>query len=241
MQIRSLWTAVDQYLTGLLVPQDSVLDAARAANAAAKLPAIDVSPSQGKFLHLLARVCQARRILEIGTLGGYSTIWLARALPADGRLVTLEGNQRHAAVARKNIERARLGRIVDVRVGAALETLPLIEAECLGPFDMIFIDADKVSNPAYVVWALRLSRPGTLIVVDNVVRSGSVVDPGHVAPGVRGNRQMFELLSKEPRLSATAIQTVGSKGYDGFVLALVNETPAQAPKEAGRAEINISQ
>jgi predicted O-methyltransferase YrrM len=224
---RSLWLAVDRYLTGLLVAPDAALDTTRAANAAANLPPIDVSPSQGKMLHLLARVCRARNILEIGTLGGYSTIWLARALPPDGRLITLESEPRHAAVARENIVRAGLAHVVDVRVGVALETLPIIESEGRGPFDMIFIDADKVSAPAYVAWALRLSRPGTLILVDNVVRWGSIVDQADQSPGVTGPRRMFELLSKEPRLSATAIQTVGSKGYDGFVLAVVNEAPAK--------------
>jgi len=219
---RSVWVAVDQYLTGLLVPRDAALEAARAANAAAQLPAIDVSPNQGKLLHLLARALQARSILEIGTLGGYSTIWLARALPSDGRLITLEREPRHAAVARENIERAGLTRLVDVRVGAALETLPVIESEGRGPFDMIFIDADKEGSSSYVQWAVRLSRPGTLVVIDNVVRNGSIINLADQAPGVQGTRRMFDVLSKEPRLTATAIQTVGSKGYDGFLLALVN-------------------
>ncbi|HEX7271130.1 MAG TPA: O-methyltransferase [Casimicrobiaceae bacterium] len=219
---RSVWVAVDQYLTGLLVPRDAALEAARAANAAAQLPAIDVSPNQGKLLHLLARALQARSILEIGTLGGYSTIWLARALPSDGRLITLEREPKHAAVARENIERAGLAQLVDVRVGAALETLPVIESEGRGPFDMIFIDADKEGSSSYVQWAVRLSQPGTLVVIDNVVRNGSVINLADQAPGVQGTRRMFDVLSKEPRLDATGIQTVGSKGYDGFVLALVN-------------------
>jgi predicted O-methyltransferase YrrM len=221
-RVRSVWVAVDQYLTGLLVPRDAALEAARAANAAAQLPAIDVSPNQGKLLHLLARAVQARSILEIGTLGGYSTIWLARALPSDGRLITLEREPMHAAVARENIERAGLAHLVDVRVGVALETLPVIESEGRGPFDMIFIDADKESSSSYVQWAVRLSRPGTLVVIDNVVRNGSVINLADQAPGVQGTRRMLDVLSKEPRLTATAIQTVGSKGYDGFVLALVN-------------------
>ncbi|MDQ2961562.1 MAG: O-methyltransferase [Pseudomonadota bacterium] len=217
------WNAVDRYLTELLVRSDPVLDAALAANSAAKLPRIDVSPLQGKLLHLLARLSRARMILEIGTLGGYSTIWLARALPSGGRLISLERSARYAAVAQKNIAQSGFEQFVDVRVGRALDTLPVIEAEGLGPFDLIFMDADWVNNPQYLVWALRLSRPGTLIVVDNVVRAGAVIDADNAAPGIQGMRWMLELLSNEPRLSATAIQTVGSKGHDGFVIAYVNE------------------
>jgi predicted O-methyltransferase YrrM len=212
------WSAVDQYLTDLLVGSDPALDAALAANSAAKLPQLDVSPLQGKLLHLLARLSRARTILEIGTLGGYSTIWLARALPSGGRLISLEAVARHAAVALENIKRSGLSHCVDVRVGRALDTLPIIEAEGHGPFDLIFIDANKSNNPDYLAWALKLSRPGSLIVVDNVVRHGAVLDSANAAP----TRRMFELLSKEPRLSATAIQTVGSKGHDGFLIALVN-------------------
>jgi predicted O-methyltransferase YrrM len=216
------WNAVDQYLTDSLVPSDPVLDAALAANSAAKLPRRDVSPLQGKLLHLLARLSRARTILEIGTLGGYSTIWLARALPSGGRLISLEIDPRHAAVAHENIVRSGLAHCVDLRVGKALDTLPTIEAEGLGPFGLIFIDADKSNAPHYLLWALKLSRPGSVIVVDNVVGQGRVIDPANQAPGIQGTRRMLELLSNEPRLSATAIQTIGSKGHDGFLIALVN-------------------
>jgi predicted O-methyltransferase YrrM len=217
-----VWRAADQYLTDLLVQADPALDAARAANSAAKLPQRDVSPLQGKLLHLLARLCRAQTILEIGTLGGYSTIWLARALPVDGRLVSLEADSRHAEVARENIARSGLSHCVDVRIGAALDTLPIIEAEGLGPFDLIFIDADIPNHPHYLVWALKLSRPGSVIVVDNVVRAGAITSATNPDSRIQGNRRMLELLSNEPRLSATAIQTVGSKGHDGFLIALVN-------------------
>ncbi|MGH6799596.1 MAG: O-methyltransferase, partial [Roseiarcus sp.] len=200
----------------------AALEAALAANSAAGLPSIDVSAPQGKLIHLLARMMGARRALEIGALGGYSTIWLARALPDDGRLITLEVNARHADVARRNVAGAGLGGKVEIRTGAALETLPKIEAERLGPFDFVFIDADKTNNAAYLEWALRLSRPGTAIVVDNVVREGAVVDAKSADPDVIGVRRMFELMAREPRLSATAIQTVGAKGWDGFALAIVN-------------------
>jgi predicted O-methyltransferase YrrM len=216
-----LWTAVDRYLVEQLIPADPVLEAARQANAAAGLPAIDVSPVEGKLLHLLARMQKAERILEIGTLGGYSTIWLARALPPQGRLLTLEFAEKHAAVARENLERAGLSSLVELRQGPAVTSLEQLHAEGAGPFDMIFIDADKRSNPAYLEWSLRLSRPGSLIVVDNVVRDGKVVDAESDDPDIQGIRRFFDMLAKEPRLSATAIQTVGSKGYDGFVLALV--------------------
>ena len=192
-----------------------------AANAAAGLPSIDLSAPQGKLLHLLARMAGARNVLEIGTLGGYSTIWLARALPEGGRLVTLEANERHAAVARQNIVRAGLAGKVDVRTGAALDTLPKIEAEGLGPFDFVFIDADKANNTNYLSWALRLSRPGTVIIVDNVVRSGAIADPDSRDSAVIGSRKTFEMMAREPRLEATAIQTVGAKGWDGFALAIV--------------------
>lgn len=216
------WSAVDHYLTDLLVPSDPAFDAALAGNSAAKLPQIDVSPLQGKLLHLLARLSRARTILEIGTLGGYSTIWLARALPSGGRLISLEADPRHAAVANGNIARAGLAHVVDVRVGKALDSLPVIEAEGLGPFDMIFLDADMANNAHYLAWALKLSRTGSLIVVDNVVRKGDVIDAANTKPNILGLRRMFELLSNEPRLSATAIQTVGRKGHDGMVIALVN-------------------
>jgi predicted O-methyltransferase YrrM len=217
------WTAVDAYLTGLFVPPDPALDGALEASRAAGLPAINVSPSEGKLLHLLARSHGAKKILEIGTLGGYSTIWLARALPAPpaGRLITLEFNPVHADVARANIARAGLSNRVDIRVGRAIDTLPKLEAERAGPFDLIFIDADKPSNPDYLTWSLRLSRVGTLIIADNVVRGGDVLDAASSDASVRGIRRFNELLAAEPRVAATAIQTVGGKGHDGFALALV--------------------
>jgi predicted O-methyltransferase YrrM len=218
---RDLANAVDAYFTETIVAPDRALAEALAANAAAGLPAIDVSAPQGKLIHLLAKMTGARKALEIGTLGGYSTIWLASALPDGGRLITLERSAGHAEVARKNVARAGLAGKVEIRTGAALETLPKIEAEGLGPFDFVFIDADKVNNAAYVEWALRLSRPGTAIVVDNVVRDGEVADARSGDPDVIGVRRMFELIAREPRLSATAIQTVGAKGWDGFALAVV--------------------
>lgn len=216
-----LWTAVDRYLAELLAPADAALEAALAANRAAGLPAIDVSPPQGKLLHLLARLQGARNILEIGTLGGYSTIWLARALSAGGRVITLEADPLHAETARANITRAGLAAVVDVRVGPALETLPRLEAERRGPFDVTFIDADKPSTPDYFTWALKLSRRNSIIIVDNVVRDGAVIDGASSDPGVKGMRRFFDMLAAEPRVIATAIQTVGSKGYDGFAIALV--------------------
>ena len=211
------WRAVDDFITGMLVGPDPALGAALAANRAAGLPPIDVSPPQGKLLHLLARAIGARRVLEIGTLGGYSTIWLGRALGPEGRVVTLEREPRHAAVAADNLARAGLAEQVDIVVGPALETLPDLD----GPFDLVFVDADKPSNAAYLAQALRLSRPGALIVVDNVVRDGRVADPTDDDPAVVGSRRLTEALAAEPRLSATELQTVGSKGYDGFALALV--------------------
>ncbi len=218
---RNQWNAVDAYFTRTIVAPDPALEEALAANAAAGLPSIDVSAPQGKLIHLMARMTGARKALEIGTLGGYSTIWLASALPDDGRLITLEWNAKHAEVARRNVARAGLAGKVEVRTGAALATLPKIEAQGLGPFDFVFIDADKVNNAAYLEWALKLSRPGTAIVVDNVVRDGEVADARSADPDVVGVRRMFELMAREPRLSATAIQTVGSKGWDGFALAVV--------------------
>jgi predicted O-methyltransferase YrrM len=216
------WTAVDQYLDGLLAKPDAALQAALRASAEAGLPAINVSATQGKLLQLLARLCGARKILEIGTLGGYSTIWLARALPPQGRLVTLEIDARHAEVARANIARAGLAERVEVRLGRALDSLAYLGAETAGPFDLVFIDADKPNIPAYFKWALHLSRPGTLIVVDNVVRAGAVIDERSADASVQGVRRLNELIASEPQVSATAIQTVGSKGYDGLALALVN-------------------
>ena len=215
------WTSVDRYLDDLLVGRDTVLEAALQASVDAGLPAIAVSPTQGKLLNLLARVRGARTILEIGTLGGYSTIWLARALPADGHLITLERDPKHAEVARANIGRAGLTARVEVRLGRALDTLQQLGAENAGPFDLIFIDADKPSLPEYFQWALRLSRPGTLIAIDNVVREGAVIDSTSRDASVQGVRRLNELMASEPRVSATAIQTVGAKGYDGFALALV--------------------
>jgi predicted O-methyltransferase YrrM len=218
---QDLWSAVDQFITGHLVPADPALDEALAASAAAGLPAIHVAPNQGKLLHLLARVHGAKAILEIGTLGGYSTIWLARALPADGRLVTLESDPTHAAVARENVARAGLSAVVDLRVGRALDTLP----QLAGPFDFTFIDADKPTTAEYLTWAVKLSRRGSVIVVDNVVRKGAVADPENPDASVRGVRRFYEALAAEPRVTATAVQTVGSKGYDGFALALVTGDP----------------
>jgi predicted O-methyltransferase YrrM len=215
------WTAVDQYLSNLLVQPDAALTAALESNAAAELPAIDVAPNQGKFLHLLARMQRASRILEIGTLGGYSTIWLARALEPGGKLVTLEFEPKHAAVATANIARAGVADRVEIRVGAALESLADLAMENPAPFDLIFIDADKPNNPNYLKWALQFSRPGTLILCDNVIRDGEIIDAASDDPKVQGTRQFFDLLAAEPRVAATAIQTVGSKGYDGFAMALV--------------------
>jgi len=218
------WTAVDRYISETLVPPDPVLDAALKAGEAAGLPPIAVTPSQGKLLHLLARAIRARRILELGTLGGYSTIWLARALPGDGRLVTLEANPKYAEVARANIDHAGVSDIVELRVGPALDTLPQLAAESPEPFDLTFIDANKESSPEYFELALELSRPGSLIITDNVIRDGALIDPASDDPVVEGGRRLHELLATEERVSATTIQTVGSKGYDGFTLALVTRS-----------------
>jgi predicted O-methyltransferase YrrM len=212
------WAEVDDYFAAAVLSPDPVLDAALADSEAAGLPSIAVAPNQGKLLNLLARLAGARSILEIGTLGGYSTIWLARALPAGGKLVTCEYERKHADVARANLARAGFGDdVVDIRVGAALDTLPTLD----GPFDFVFVDADKANLDNYVREALKLSRPGTTIVVDNVVRGGAVVDAGSTDPNVQGVRRMAELIAAEPRLDATAVQTVGGKSYDGFLLALV--------------------
>jgi predicted O-methyltransferase YrrM len=219
------WTAVDRYITDLFAPSDPALDAALQTSAEGGLPAINVAPNQGKMLALLAQLGGAKSILEIGTLGGYSTIWLARALPAGGRLITLEADPAHAEVARANITRAGLSEVVELRLGPALDTLPQIAAEGRGPFDLIFIDADKPAYPDYLAWALKLSRRGSLIIADNIVRNGGVIDPAHADPRVHGARRFNELLAAEPRVSATAIQTVGCKGYDGFAMALVIADP----------------
>lgn len=219
------WSAVDNYFTELLVQADPAQDAALAAIEAAGLPPISVSPTQGKLLHLLARLHRARKVLEIGTLGGYSTIWLARALPADGTVITLEADPKHAEIARANMATAGISHMVDVRLGPAIETLRRLESDGAAPFDLIFIDADKPSTPEYFGWALQLSRPGSLIIVDNIVRNGAIVDPASRDASVQGMRRFMSMLASEPRVSATAIQTVGAKGYDGFALAVVSSRP----------------
>jgi len=219
---QQVWADVDRYAEARLAPSDPELDAALARSEAASLPPINVTASLGKLLHLFARLVGARAILEIGTLGGYSTIWLARALPAGGRLVTIEVDPDVAEVARTNIAGAGLSTVVDQRVGRALDELPRIEADGRGPFDLIFIDADKPSTPQYVEWAIRLSRPGSLIVVDNVVRAGALADESSDDPRVQAMRQVVEQIGRDPRLSATLTQTVGGKGYDGFILAVVS-------------------
>lgn len=216
------WADVDRYLTDLLVPHDEALRGVQAAAAEAGLPPISVSPTQGKLLHLLARLKGARTILEIGTLAGYSAIWLARALPPDGRLITLEYDPRNAEVARANFARAGLADRIEVRVGPALDSLPAIAEEGLGPFDVFFVDADRPNNARYVEWALRLTRPGSVIIVDNVVRGGAVADPSSADPSVKGVRAATEMMASDPRLEATVLQTVGAKGYDGFALAVVS-------------------
>ena len=215
------WNTVDEYFNDTLLSSDSVLDKVLQDSDAAGLPRHNVAPNQGKLLQLFARMIGAKRILEIGTLGGYSTIWLARSLPADGYLVTLEADFKHAEVAIKNIARASLSNIVDVKVGRAIDSLAELVTEGTAPFDLIFIDADKPSNPDYLQWSLKLSRSGTVIIGDNVVRNGEVANPNSSDPKVKGVRQFCELISAEPRLSATAIQTVGSKGYDGMAIAMV--------------------
>ena len=215
------WTAVDRYITDLLLKQDAALEAALVDSEAAGLEAINVSPPQGKFLMLLAQIQQAKNILEIGTLGGYSTIWMARALPANGRLISLEVNPKCAEVARANLARAGVANVAQVRLGSAVETLPKLAAEGCGPFDLIFLDADKVNNPKYFEWGLRLSRVGTLIVADNVVRKGAVIDAASTDAAVQATRRLLELMTAEPRVNVTVLQTVSGKGYDGFALARV--------------------
>lgn len=216
------WTAVDRYISERLLAADPAVESALQNSEAAGLPSIAVAPNQGKLLYLLARAIGAKRILEIGTLGGYSTIWLARALPEGGRLITLEVDSKHAEVARTNIANADLRECVEVRIGPALETLPQLERENAGPFCFTFIDADKFNIPGYFEWALKLSRPRSMIVVDNVVRKGALIDERSEDPSVLGVRRLHELLAKESRVSATTLQTVGSKGYDGLTFALVN-------------------
>ncbi|MGD0853923.1 MAG: O-methyltransferase [Acidimicrobiales bacterium] len=219
----NLWTNVDAYLVGLLLPSDSALDEALHESTAANLPPIAVAPNQGKLLELLARMNQSRRILEIGTLGGYSTIWLARALPTDGTLVTLELESMHAAVARRNIDRAGLGPLVDIRVGPATESLQDLIDGHAEPFDFIFIDADKEGYPKYLELTLQLSRPGTVIVADNVVRDGEVTNPSSTDERVQGVREFLAMAAASDRIDGTAVQTVGSKGYDGFALFVVTK------------------
>lgn len=218
---QEIWNSVDRYITEVLVAPDQALNAALEASDNAGLPSINVSPNAGKLLHLLARVLSARHILEIGTLGGYSTIWLARALAPGGRVVTLEADPKHADVARANIARAGLSDAVELRLGRALDTLPQIAAERREPFDLIFIDADKQSIPDYFTWALKLARRGSLIVVDNVVRGGSVIDAASDDSAVQGVRRFNEMVAEESRVTATAIQTVGCKGYDGLAVVLI--------------------
>ncbi len=213
------WRRVDAYLAALLVGEDPALDAAVSAQRAAGLPAIEVAPVNGKFLHLIARISGARRILEIGTLGGYSAIWLARALPDDGLVISIEAEPANARLARANLDRAGVGARVQIREGRALDVLPTLSGEA--PFDLVFIDADKESNAAYLDWAARLGRPGTVVIVDNIGRGGAVADPTNSRPDVVGTRQGLEVLARDPRFEATALQTLDAKGYDGFAVALV--------------------
>jgi predicted O-methyltransferase YrrM len=221
-----VWTRVDKYLAAALLEPDPILDAALESSEAAGLPAINVSPTQGKLLQMLARLLGARQILEIGTLGGYSTIWLARALPPDGRLITLEADEKHAAVARANLAHAGLDSIVEIRLGRATDSLAALATESRPPFDLVFIDADKVSTSEYFSWALERTRAGGLIIVDNVVRNGAVADAASSDANVQGMQRFFELLKREKRVAATAVQTVGSKGYDGFAIARVLDAAA---------------
>jgi len=218
------WTRVDEYVNQLMLPRDPVLEAALTASNAAGLPAINVAPNQGKFLSLLAQMQGAARILEIGTLAGYSTIWLGRALPKNGKLVTLELDPNHAQVARANIERAGLAALVDLRVGKALDSLAALVTDGVPPFDFVFIDADKPTIPDYFTWSLKLTRPGSVIVVDNVIRKGAVVDAASTDANVQGVRRFNELVAKTAAVSGTTVQTVGSKGYDGFALLRVSNS-----------------
>jgi len=219
---RDRWTAVDDYVSELLAPEDEMLKEALKAGGDAGLPEIQVSPPQARLLEILARSIGARTVLEFGTLAGYSTIWLARALPEGGRLITLEADPDYAEVARSNIANAGLADLVDLRIGPALEALPDLEAERAGPFDFVFIDADKIHTPDYFTWALDRTCPGGLIVADNVIRDGALVDPKTDDPTIPAQRRLHELIAADPRVTATTIQTVGGKGYDGFTLALVD-------------------
>lgn len=221
-----VWAAVDGYINRQLLAEDPVLVAALAVSDMAGLPHAHVTPAHGKLLELLARIHKARKILELGTLGGYSTIWLARALPPDGELISLERDAGYAQIAATNVANAGLAGCVQIRVGPALQTLPQLHAEDAGPFDVIFLDADKQNNPAYLRWSLELSRPGTLIIADNVVRGGAILDPNATDPrlgegGIQGLRRFYEMIATEPRITATVIQTVTAKGHDGLTLALV--------------------
>jgi predicted O-methyltransferase YrrM len=218
---QELWTNVDQYFSSSLLGSDPILEGVLEASAKAGLPLIAVSPNQGKLLQMLAQILDARSILEIGTLGGYSTIWLARGMRPGGRLVTLEIDPAHAAVAQANFHRAGLGGVIELRVGSALDTLPRVAADGGGPFDLIFIDADKANIPAYFEWAVKLSRPGALIIVDNVVRDGNVIDAESSDASIKGVRRFVEMLGARDDMSGTAIQTVGTKGYDGFAIVRV--------------------
>lgn len=217
----ALWSQVDDYIVDKLVKEDATLAAALAANTAAGLPAMDVSAAQGKFLNLMVRISGARTVLELGTLGGYSTIWMAKALPDDGKLVTLEFEPHHAEVARRNIDAAGVGDKVTIHVGAAVDTLPIVATENSVPFDFIFIDADKPNNPTYLDWAIKLSRRGTVIILDNVIRDGKVLEPDPTDPRIIGTRAAYDMIGTHPRLQATALQTVGSKGWDGFAIMVV--------------------
>ncbi|WP_202081279.1 O-methyltransferase [Caldalkalibacillus salinus] len=223
MNKSDIWQDVDLYFSSMLHENDEVMDKILTANAEANLPAIDVSPNQGKFLYLLAKLKGAKHILEIGTLGGYSSVWLGRALPHDGKLITLELEHKHAEVAEKNITLAGLENKIEIKVGPALDILPTLKDQEKNPFDMIFIDADKQNNPHYLQWALQLSKPGTVILVDNVVRNGKVIEDNSDDDSIQGTRQFIHLLSEESRIETTALQTVGVKGYDGFVMGVVKD------------------
>lgn len=217
-----LWTKVDAYIAERLIPTDAILASVLAANAGAGLPAIDVSATQGRFLEILVRMTKSRRVLEIGTLGGYSTLWMARGLPVDGEIVTLEAEPLHVEVARRNFLMAGQGDRIRIMAGPAAEQLPVLAAEGAEPFDFIFIDADKPNNPIYLDWAMKLAHPGTVIVLDNVIREGKVIEPNHPDPRVQGTQAAFDLIGAESRLTATALQTVGEKGWDGFAIMVVD-------------------